>query len=50
MFLSKDKKKIIVDFIIERFNPKFIYLFGSYASGEAREDSDIDIAYILTRK
>ena len=50
MFLSKDKKKIIVDFIIERFNPKFIYLFGSYASGEAREDSDIDIGIYIDKE
>jgi uncharacterized protein len=27
---------------------KGLYLFGSYARGEAREDSDIDVAMVLT--
>jgi UTP:GlnB (protein PII) uridylyltransferase len=29
--------------IIERFHPKRIILFGSYARGEARPDSDLDV-------
>lgn len=29
--------------IIERFHPKRIILFGSYARGEARPDSDMDL-------
>ena len=29
----------------ERVNPSFIIIFGSYAKGTAREDSDIDLGY-----
>ncbi|WP_341876747.1 nucleotidyltransferase domain-containing protein [Defluviitalea saccharophila] len=44
MYLPEEYKKIIVDFLKKEFNPKFIYLFGSFAKGEGREDSDIDLA------
>lgn len=32
--------------VTEKLNPKKIVLYGSYAKGTAREDSDIDIAVI----
>lgn len=32
--------------VIKFLNPKMIILYGSYAKGIAREDSDIDIAVI----
>lgn len=38
-FLQRDKQKLAQDFGVTK-----IGLFGSYARGEAREDSDIDIA------
>lgn len=44
MYLSEKYKKKIVSFLRKQFNPKFIYLFGSFAKGEGREDSDIDLA------
>ena len=44
MYLSKNTKKLIVDYLKDNLEPKFIYLFGSYARGEGREDSDIDLA------
>lgn len=44
MHLSTECKKKIVDFLKKELNPKFIYLFGSFAKGEGREDSDIDLA------
>ncbi len=44
MYLSKEDKTIIVNFLKERLKLKFIYLFGSFAKGEGREDSDIDLA------
>lgn len=44
MYLSKEDKNIIVNFLKERLKLKFIYLFGSFAKGEGREDSDIDLA------
>ncbi len=44
MYLTEDVKNKIVDYLINKLKPKFIYLFGSFAKGEGREDSDIDIA------
>lgn len=44
MYLSEEYKKRIVEFLKNKLNPKFIYLFGSFAKGEGREDSDIDLA------
>lgn len=43
MYLSEENKNTIVNSMVKEFNPKFIYLFGSYAKGIAREDSDIDL-------
>lgn len=31
--------------IIDKLNPIIVYVFGSFARGELREDSDIDIAF-----
>jgi predicted nucleotidyltransferase len=36
----------IVERIKERFHPEKIILFGSYARGEATEDSDIDLLIV----
>lgn len=44
MYLQERDKKIIVEYLKDKLNPKFIYLFGSFAKGEGREDSDIDLA------
>jgi predicted nucleotidyltransferase len=44
MHLDKGDKIKIVNFLKLEFSPKFIYLFGSFARGEGREDSDIDLA------
>ncbi len=43
VFLQKHK-----DELAQRFGVVSVGLFGSYARGEAREDSDIDIAIELT--
>ena len=37
-----EKIKDIVKPIAEKYNVQEIYLFGSYARGEANEDSDLD--------
>ena len=44
-----DEKSILDlrDRIAEEFRPERIILFGSYASGVARADSDLDILVIL---
>jgi predicted nucleotidyltransferase len=44
--LSEAKINSIRDIIIEKFDPAAIYLFGSYAKGEAREQSDLDLLII----
>ena len=35
-----------IELLKERLNPVVVYLFGSAARNELREDSDIDIAYV----
>ena len=50
MYLSEKEKKIIVEYLKDKLNPKFIYLFGSFAKGEGREDSDIDLAVYMDEK
>lgn len=41
-----DMLKKVLDLLIKRINPVVVYLFGSAAKNELRDDSDIDIAYI----
>lgn len=48
MFLQDKVKKDIVEFINKELNIKIIYLFGSFAKGEGRQDSDIDLAIYST--
>lgn len=50
---SKSIKSIldsITDKIVTRFHPSKIILFGSYAKGNAKEDSDIDLLVIMETK
>jgi predicted nucleotidyltransferase len=35
--------------IAERFRPQRVVLFGSYARGEATEDSDVDLLVVMER-
>ena len=41
--LSIDKIKSCVSPILEKHNIHYCYLFGSYAKGRARENSDVDL-------
>ncbi|KKC29041.1 putative nucleotidyltransferase [Caldanaerobacter subterraneus subsp. tengcongensis MB4] len=43
----EDELKRIVNIIIEKCNPEKIILFGSMASGTAKEWSDIDLVVIM---
>lgn len=40
--ITQDQVKIIQD-VVSRFKPTLIGIFGSYARGEQRPDSDLDI-------
>ena len=44
--LTKEQIEKIRETIINKFNPKKIYLFGSYAYGNPKEDSDLDLLVI----
>lgn len=39
----------VVDRIVRRFHPVKIILFGSWARGSAREDSDLDLLVVLPK-
>ena len=39
----------VIDRIARKFKPVQIILFGSWARGEAREDSDLDLLVVLPR-
>ena len=39
----------VVNRIVQKFHPEKIILFGSWARGEAREDSDLDLLVVLSK-
>jgi predicted nucleotidyltransferase len=39
----------VVDRIVRKFHPVKIILFGSWARGSAREDSDLDLLIVLAK-
>ncbi|WP_053075153.1 type VII toxin-antitoxin system MntA family adenylyltransferase antitoxin [Ornithinibacillus californiensis] len=47
--MHKDKKQLVKDILDEHIKPIFILVFGSYAKGNANENSDLDIAYYSDR-
>lgn len=47
MYSSDDLKKITNIILKQMPDAEAIYLFGSYAKGTARNDSDIDVAVLL---
>ena len=42
-----DEIKAQVYLIVEKFNPKKIILFGSYANGKPTQESDVDLLIII---
>jgi uncharacterized protein YutE (UPF0331/DUF86 family)/predicted nucleotidyltransferase len=50
MYLSQKDKNKIVNFLEDQLNPKLIYLYGSFAKGQGRFDSDIDLAIYTKEK
>ena len=43
--MRQEWKRAVIDLLNEKLNPAYILVFGSYAKGTAREDSDLDLAY-----
>jgi predicted nucleotidyltransferase len=48
--LPEREKQQIVNLLMNEVQPAFIVLFGSYAKGTARKDSDVDLAYYSEEK
>ena len=44
--ISEEQIKLIINKIINDYNPKKIILFGSYAIGNPTDDSDIDLLIV----
>ncbi len=44
--ISKDQMDSLVNTIAKKFNPKKIFLFGSYAYGNPDSQSDLDLCII----
>ena len=44
-----EKLKRFSDIVVEKYNPLKIVLFGSYAKGTNKEESDIDVAVIVEK-
>ena len=44
--ISTEQLNDITERIVRRFEPEKIIIFGSYARGDAREDSDIDLLVV----
>lgn len=50
MQLSLVEKQVIVDFLVQELDPLLIYLYGSYAKGKARPNSDVDLAFYANQQ
>lgn len=48
--ISQEKINEVIDRIVKNINPEKIILFGSYASGNPSEDSDLDILIVKEMK
>ncbi|CAH0343876.1 nucleotidyltransferase domain-containing protein [Bacillus sp. CECT 9360] len=43
--MKEDMFQQIQDFLVNKLNPAFIIVFGSYAKNSTHKDSDIDVAF-----
>jgi hypothetical protein len=50
VMISRDKIQMFVDQVVERFQPRKVILFGSYAHGNPTEDSDVDIMLVMPHR
>ena len=46
MILTVEEITKKVSPVAKKYNLREVYLFGSYARGEAREESDVDLAFL----
>jgi len=46
--LREEIRQQIVHLLKAQVQPAFVMVFGSFAQGTQREDSDLDIAYFFT--
>lgn len=47
--ISKDMIEVVKNRLIATYNPRAIYLFGSYAWGMPDEESDLDILIVVDK-
>ncbi len=45
--VSADLRKELITRLVDEFHPETIYLFGSHAWGQPREESDLDLLVIV---
>lgn len=43
--MKPEMYQVITDFLLNKINPSFIIVFGSYAKNLTHKDSDIDVAF-----
>lgn len=48
--ITKRQIQEVTDIIVEEIQPEKVFLFGSYASGEADKNSDLDIIVIVNEQ
>ncbi len=48
-YLQRNWQKVVVEKLATAVKPAFVIVFGYYARGSAREDSDLDIAYFADK-
>lgn len=48
--LTNEIKEQLIEKVKQEVNPAFIILFGSFAKGTVREESDIDLAYFSNKQ
>jgi len=47
--IADEAIQVMVERVVERFDPLRVVLFGSYARGNASADSDVDLLIVLER-
>ncbi|WP_375199940.1 nucleotidyltransferase domain-containing protein [Lysinibacillus sp. RS11] len=47
--MQRNWQKVVVEKLATAVKPAFVIVFGYYARGSAREDSDLDIAYFADK-